>query len=87
VGAVLFDVSEVAVKLAHFLAWDIRIPVVVVGHPVPAELQGAPAGAASVGGEDLSEALRTLLILALNPAPLLLPGVQQAQRPAPAAAS
>jgi CheY-like chemotaxis protein len=86
VGALLFDTSEVAVKLAYFLAWDIRIPVVVVGHPVPAELQGAPAGAASVG-EDLSEALRTLLILALNPAPLLLPGVQQAQRAAPAVAS
>ena len=74
VGALLFDVSEPAVKLAHFLAWDIRMPVVVIGHPVPAELQGAPAGAASVG-EDLKEALRSLLILALNPAPLL-PGVQ-----------
>jgi CheY-like chemotaxis protein len=84
VGALLFDASEAAVKLAHFLAWDIRIPVVMIGHPVPAELQGAPAGAASVG-EDLTEALRTLLILALNPAPLL-PGVQQAQRPLPAPA-
>jgi hypothetical protein len=73
-GALLFDTSEAAVKLAHFLAWDARIPVVVVGHPVPAELQGAPAGAASVG-EDLKEALRSLLILSLNPAPML-PGVQ-----------
>jgi CheY-like chemotaxis protein len=73
-GALLFDVSEPAVKLARFLAWDVRMPVVVIGHPVPAELQGAPAGAASMG-EDLREALRSLLILALNPAPLL-PGVQ-----------
>ncbi|HSP81773.1 MAG TPA: DUF4388 domain-containing protein, partial [Myxococcaceae bacterium] len=77
VGALLFDTSEATVKLAHFLAWDIRIPVVVVGHEVPTELQGAPAGAASVG-EDLVEALRSLLILALNPAPLL-PGVPHAQ--------
>ncbi|QRO00785.1 response regulator [Archangium violaceum] len=75
VGALLFDTSEAAVKLAYFLAWDIRMPVVVVGHPVPAELQGAPAGAASVG-EDLTEAVRSLLILALNPAPML-PGVPQ----------
>jgi hypothetical protein len=75
VGALLFDTSEAAVKLAYFLAWDIRMPVVMVGHPVPAELQGAPAGAASVG-EDLTEAVRSLLILALNPAPLL-PGVPQ----------
>jgi hypothetical protein len=75
VGALLFDTSEAAVKLAYFLAWDIRMPVVVVGHPVPPELQGAPAGAASVG-EDLTEAVRSLLILALNPAPLL-PGVPQ----------
>ncbi len=77
VGALLFDVSEAAVKLAHFLAWDIRMPVVLVGHPVPPELHGAPAGAASVG-EDLTEALRSLLLLALNPAPML-PGVPQSQ--------
>ncbi|PTL82736.1 DUF4388 domain-containing protein [Vitiosangium sp. GDMCC 1.1324] len=82
-GALLFDASEAAVKLAHFLAWDIRMPVVMVGHPVPPELQGAPAGATSVG-EDLQEALRSLLILALNPAPLL-PGVPQAPRSMPVA--
>ena len=65
VGALLFDASEAAVKLAHFLAWDIRMPVVLVGHQVPPELQGAPAGAASVG-EDLIEAVRSLLLLALD---------------------
>jgi len=80
VGALLFDTSEVAVKLAQFLAWDVRMPVVVFGHPVPPELQGAPAGAASVGA-DPQEALRILLLLALNPAPML-PGVQKAQRSA-----
>jgi hypothetical protein len=70
VGALLFDSTEAAVKLAHFLTWDIRLPVVVIGQPVPPELQGAPAGAASVG-EDLKEAMRSLLVLALNPAPLV----------------
>jgi CheY-like chemotaxis protein len=77
VGALLFDTSEATVRLAHFLAWDIRVPVVVVGQEVPAELKGAPAGAASVG-EELIEALRSLLLLALNPAPLL-PGVPHSQ--------
>jgi CheY-like chemotaxis protein len=77
-GALLFDTSEAAVRLAHFLAWDIRMPVVVIGQPVPAELQGAPAGATSVG-ENLEEALRNLLILALNPAPML-PGVTKVPR-------
>ncbi len=81
VGALLFDMSEGAVKLAHFLAWDIRMPVVVVGHPVPPELQGSPAGTASVG-EDLKEALRSLLLLALNPVPI--PSMQTSSRPVPA---
>jgi hypothetical protein len=58
------------------------MPVVVIGHPVPAELQGAPAGSTSVG-ESLEEALRNLLILALNPAPLL-PGVTKVPRAASA---
>ncbi len=64
---------------AHYLAWEIRIPV-VVGEEVPAKLHGAPAGAASVG-DDLSEALRSLLVQALNPAPML-PGVPQVSRAA-----
>ncbi|ATB41416.1 transcriptional regulator [Cystobacter fuscus] len=70
VGALLFDATDAAVKLAHFLTWDIRLPLVVVGQPVPPELQGAPSGSASVG-EDLKEAMRSLLVLALNPAPLV----------------
>lgn len=82
VGALLMDTSEAAVKLAQYLAWEIRIPVVVVGAEVPPQLQGAPAGAASVG-DDLNEALRTLLVQALNPAPML-PGVPQVQRAAAA---
>lgn len=78
VGALLMDTSEPAVRLAHFFAWEVRVPVVVVGEEVPAKLQGAPAGVVRVG-DDLSEALRTLLVQALNPAPIL-PGVPQVQR-------
>ncbi len=78
VGALLFDTTEPAVKLAHFLAWDIRLPVVVLGHEVPPELQDAPAGSVSVG-EDLKDALRSLLVLALNPTPLM-PGIPQPTR-------
>ncbi len=76
VGALLMDLSDGTQRLAHYLAWDVRIPVVVLGAPVPPELQGAPAGVASVA-EDLGEALRTLLVHAMNPAPLVLPGAHQ----------
>ncbi|MFY2559354.1 DUF4388 domain-containing protein [Corallococcus terminator] len=78
VGALLLDVSEPAVGLAHYLAWEARMPIVVVGAEVPAALQGAPAGALSVV-DDLGEALRSLLVQALNPSPML-PGVTQVQR-------
>ncbi|XXF80324.1 DUF4388 domain-containing protein [Myxococcaceae bacterium GXIMD 01537] len=81
VGALLMDTSEPAVRLAYYLAWEIRIPIVVVGEEVPAQLHGAPAGVASVG-DDLNEALRLLLVQALNPAPMLLPGVPQPVRAA-----
>ncbi|MDY7233308.1 DUF4388 domain-containing protein [Hyalangium rubrum] len=73
VGALLMDSSEAAVRLASFLAWEIRVPVVVVGDAVPAPLQGAPAGAMALG-EDLPEALKTLLIQSLHPVPVV-PGV------------
>jgi CheY-like chemotaxis protein len=78
VGALLLDVSEPSVRLAHYLAWESRMPVVVVGAEVPEALQGAPAGAVGVN-DDLAEALRALLVQALNPAPTL-PGVTQVQR-------
>ncbi|RYZ45980.1 MAG: hypothetical protein EOO72_02975, partial [Myxococcaceae bacterium] len=78
IGALLMDNSEPAVKLAHYLAWEVRIPIVVVGTEVPSPLLGAPAGAIAPG-EDLTQALRAMLIQALNPAPTL-PGVSQVQR-------
>ncbi|ATB49283.1 DUF4388 domain-containing protein [Corallococcus macrosporus] len=79
-GALLMDVAEPSVRLAHYLAWEVRMPVVVVGAEVPAALQGAPAGALG-SGDDLADALRALLVQALNPAPTL-PGVPQVQRAA-----
>jgi CheY-like chemotaxis protein len=66
VGALVLDASEAAVRLARFLAWEVRVPVAVVGHPVPPALQAAPAGVVAVG-DDLVEALRTLLVQAINP--------------------
>jgi hypothetical protein len=81
VGALLMDNSEAAVRLATYLAWEIRVPLVVMGEVVPEALQGAPAGASAMG-DDLTEALKTLLIQTLNPAPVV-PGVT----PEPRAAS
>lgn len=79
VGTLMLDTSEGALKLARFLALDLRVPIVVVGEPVPPELAAAPAGAASVG-DDLTEALRSLLVQALNP---LQPAMVQIEAPLP----
>jgi CheY-like chemotaxis protein len=78
VGALLMDTSDAAVRLASYLAWEIRVPVAVMGGTVPEKLQGAPAGAMALG-DDLTEALRGLLIQSLHPGPSV-PGVQQASR-------
>ncbi|HYV46356.1 MAG TPA: DUF4388 domain-containing protein [Myxococcaceae bacterium] len=66
VGAILLDRSERAMALGHYLAFEVRAPVVVMGGEVPPELQAAPAGAAAVGHEP-SEAVRALLVQSLNP--------------------
>ena len=55
------------------------MPVVVVGHPVPARAAGRPGGRERSVGEDLTEALRSLLVQALNPAPML-PGCRRCRR-------
>jgi CheY-like chemotaxis protein len=83
VGALLMDSSEAAVRLASYLAWEIRVPIAVVGDTVPEKLQGAPAGALPLG-DDLTEALRGLLIQSLHPAPSA-PGVEKAPRAASSA--
>jgi hypothetical protein len=80
VGALLMDGSEAAVRLASYLAWEIRVPVAVLGNTVPEKLHGAPAGAVA-RGDDLTEALRGLLIQNLHPAPAT-PGGQQEPRAA-----
>ncbi|HEY8209977.1 MAG TPA: DUF4388 domain-containing protein [Myxococcaceae bacterium] len=66
VGAILLDRSERALALGHYLAFEVRTPVVVMGGEVPPELHAAPAGAAAVGREP-AEALRALLVQSLNP--------------------
>jgi hypothetical protein len=66
VGAILLDRSERALALGHYLAFEVRAPVVVMGGEVPPELHAAPAGAAAVGREP-SEAVRALLVQSLNP--------------------
>ncbi|HVE82398.1 MAG TPA: DUF4388 domain-containing protein [Myxococcales bacterium] len=66
VGGILCDRSERALALGHYLAFEVRTPVVVMGGEVPPELQAAPAGAAAVGNEP-AEALRALLVQSLNP--------------------
>jgi hypothetical protein len=77
------DSSEAAVRLASYLAWEIRVPVAVLGSTVPEKLLGAPAGALALG-DDLTEALRGLLIQSLHPAPAA-PGAQQEPRAASSA--
>jgi CheY-like chemotaxis protein len=67
VGALVLDDSDEAARVARWLALEQRVPLVVVGGRVPPTLSDAPAGAASAGA-DLMEALRTLLVLSLNPA-------------------
>jgi len=66
VGAILLDLSDRALLLGRYLAFEIRTPVVVMGGEVPPELKAAPAGAAAVG-RDPTEALRALLVQSLNP--------------------
>ena len=77
IGALMLDDSEQSSRVAKWLAFDVRVPLVVVGGKVPPALQHAPAGAAAVGN-DLLEALRALLIQSLNP---LSPDVESAGRP------
>jgi CheY-like chemotaxis protein len=80
VGALLMDSSEAAVRLASYLAWEIRVPVAVLGSTVPEKLHGAPAGAIALG-DDLTEALRGLLVQSLHPASAAS-GAQQEPRAA-----
>lgn len=64
-GALILGTDEQAVRLAVYLAWEIRIPVVVVGAEVPKELKDAPAGALAVS-EGVSASVRALLMQAIK---------------------
>lgn len=66
VGALLLDTSEAAIKVGAFLGREVRVPLVVVGQNVPPRLQNLPAGSYAVG-EDLLDALRFLLLRAMEP--------------------
>jgi CheY-like chemotaxis protein len=68
VGALVFDDSEPATRIARWLGWDARVPLAIVGEEVPATLQGAPGGAAAAGTQVL-EAVRALLVQSLRPSP------------------
>jgi DNA-binding response OmpR family regulator len=70
VGALLLDGSEEAVRLARFLGFELRLPLVMLDGEIPPALQGAPAGVLAPVGHPL-EAMRALLIQALNPPPPL----------------
>jgi hypothetical protein len=71
VGTLVLDTSDHAVKLGRYLAWEIGLPLAVVG-ALPEALKGAPAGALSIG-EDLLAGLRDLLRQAINPPPRDMP--------------
>jgi CheY-like chemotaxis protein len=66
VGALVLDDSAQAAGVAHWLAMEARVPLVVVGGKVPPLLEKAPAGVMAAG-TDLIEALRALLVQSLHP--------------------
>jgi CheY-like chemotaxis protein len=66
VGALVLDDSAQAAGVAHWLAMEARVPLVVVGGKVPPLLEKAPAGVMAAG-PDLVEALRALLVQSLHP--------------------
>jgi DNA-binding response OmpR family regulator len=65
IGALLLDVQPDALRLASFLASDVRVPIGIIGDAVPAGLARAPAGVFSTR-DGFSEALRRLLLQALH---------------------
>jgi hypothetical protein len=76
-GGLVLETSESSLQLARFLAFDLRLPIVVAAGSasgglvdsdlLPAVLRGAPAGA-QVMLTDLRAAVRAVLIGALQPA-------------------
>jgi hypothetical protein len=65
IGALVLDLEPDALRVASFLAFDVRVPVAVLGDALPPSLVRAPAGVFSTS-EGLLEALRGLLLQALH---------------------
>ncbi len=75
VGALVFDDSDPSLKQAHFLGFDVRVPLAMVAgagsglfdrKQLPPLLRGAPRGIALVH-DDLAAAVRVLLVSNLQP--------------------
>lgn len=75
VGALVLEDSPAALRLARMLAFELELPLCVVAglgpglaqvEQLPLELRGAPAGASVCQG-DLVQAVRTVLLAALQP--------------------
>lgn len=66
IGALVLDTGSEALRIASFLAYEVRVPLCVIGSSVPASLSRAPAGAVACS-EGFAEALRALLLQALRP--------------------
>lgn len=65
IGALVLDLEPDALRVASFLAFDVRVPLAVLGGAVPPSLARAPAGVFATS-EGLLEALRRLLLQALH---------------------
>lgn len=65
IGALVLDTGPEALRIAGFLAFDLRVPLAVLGPSLPPSLVRAPAGVFTTS-EGLLEALRGLLLQALH---------------------
>lgn len=82
IGAIVLEDSESSVRLARYCGFELRLPLVIAAKAashgmiasdtVPQPLRGAPLGVAVVSS-DLSSALRTLLLAALQSPPPEVP--------------
>lgn len=74
VGALVFDDSDASLRQAHFMGFDVRVPLSMVAgsaglfdrKQLPPLLRGAPRGIALVH-DDISAALRVILVSNLQP--------------------
>jgi CheY-like chemotaxis protein len=87
-GAIVLEDTEPVMRLARYCAFELRLPMVLAAGEasggllanaaVPPSLRGAPAGIASVDSQ-VNEAIRSLLLIALQTPQGALPEAMQAQ--------